>query len=113
MADRTEYSAGSYDESALEPFEVGRVQWIRRFGEGGRGTSAAGFWVVSPEDAPEPFTVVGEADESIYLVDGRLSLEIDGGPAVELGPGSAATLNRGVSTRWTIHEPVVEFFVYS
>ncbi|MGO4535042.1 cupin domain-containing protein [Leifsonia sp. 2MCAF36] len=113
MADQTEFSAGSYDESALEPFEVGRVQWVRRFGEGGRVTSAAGFWVVSPEDAPEPFTVVGEADESIFIFQGRLSLEIDGNPALELGPGAGATLNEGVSTRWTIHEPVVEFFVYS
>lgn len=113
MADQAEYSAGSFDESALEPFEVGRVQWVRRFGVGGRVPSASGFWVVSPEDAPEPFTVVGEADESIFIVQGRLSLGIGGAPAVELGPGGAATLNKGVSTRWTIHEPVVEFFVYS
>lgn len=105
-------ASGSYDERQLEPFEVGRVQWVRRFGEGGRPSGAAGFWVVTPEDAPEPFDVVGEADETIFIWEGRLTIEAEG-KILELSAGSAASFNRGTATRWAIHEPVVEFFVYS
>jgi hypothetical protein len=106
-------SSASFDRGRLEPFEVGQVQWMRRFGEGDRPTAACGFWVVTPEDAPEQFTVVGEADETVFILEGRLTIEVEGEDALELTAGSSASFNRGVTARWTIHEPVVEFFVYS
>ncbi|GAB3616730.1 hypothetical protein GCM10027416_12870 [Okibacterium endophyticum] len=101
------------DRSQLERFELGRVQWLRRFGDGGRDNIGAGYWVVSPDEAPEPFDLVGEADETIHIVEGRITIEVEGGVTHDLTPGMSASLNRGTATRWTIHEPVVEFFVYS
>ncbi len=110
----SEFAAeAALDRSAAEPFEVGTVQWLRRPGQGGRQDLAAGYWFVSPEEAPGPLEVVGEADETIHLLEGHVTIEIAGRPALDLRAGSSASVNKGVRASWTVHEPTVEFFVYS
>lgn len=104
---------GERDDSAHEPFELGTVQWIRRFGEGDREQLASGFWKVSPPDAPEPFDLVSEGDESILIIEGAIRIEPAGGEAFTLRAGSSASFNSGSRSRWTILEPTVEYFVYS
>jgi len=101
------------DRARSEPFEAGVVQWTRRPGEGGRGDYCSGFWFITPEDAPEPMHVVGHADETIYIIEGHLRVEPEGGEAFELTAGSTASLNKGVPAVWTVLAPTVEFFVYS
>ncbi|KHK96689.1 hypothetical protein LK09_14050 [Microbacterium mangrovi] len=113
MAADTFTVTGALDQTAVEPFEVGTVQWVRRPGEGERDDLSAGFWFISPEQTPGPMLVVGHADETVHIVEGRVRIEPEGQDAVELTSGSVASFNKGVPVTWTVLEPTVEFFVYS
>lgn len=106
-------TSDSLDRSKNEPFELGQVQWIRRFGDGDRAALACGFWHVTPEESPEPFDLLIEADETITVLEGHLTIEIEGGETYDLTLGGAASFNKGAKTRWTVNQPTVEFFVYS
>jgi len=103
----------AFDPQKYEPFALGRVQWVRRAGEGGRRALSAGFWHVTTEEAPQPFDLLIEADETIHIIEGHLRIEVEGGQGFDLKPGSAASFNKGAQTRWTVLEDTTEFFVYS
>jgi uncharacterized cupin superfamily protein len=103
----------AFDPEKYEPFILGQVQWVRRPGDGNRPALSAGFWHVTPEQAPEPFDLLIEADETIHIIEGHLHIEVVGGEAFDLKPGSAASFNKGAQTRWTVVETTTEFFVYS
>lgn len=106
-------TSAQLDREAAEPFEVGTVQWIRRPGEGDRAELAAGYWFISPEQAPGAMEVTGHADETIHILEGHVTVEITGGATLDLRAGASASINRGVTALWTVHEPTIEFFVYS
>ncbi|WP_324643323.1 cupin domain-containing protein [Pseudarthrobacter sp. LT1] len=106
-------TSASLDPGRNEPFELGQVQWVRRFGEGDRPGLACGYWHVNPAEAPEPFNLVMEADEAIHIIDGHLRIEVEGGGTYDLTAGGAASFNKGARTRWAVLAPTVEFFVYS
>ncbi len=106
-------SHGQRDDDLREPFEVGTVQWLRRPGEGERDGLSSGFWHVTPDEAPEPFDLVSHGDETILILEGAIRIEPEDGEAFTLTAGASASLNDGTRSRWTILEPVVEFFVYS
>ncbi|GAB3615928.1 hypothetical protein GCM10027416_04850 [Okibacterium endophyticum] len=100
------------DRAMAVPFDVGNVHWVRKPASESE-VAAAGYWFISPEEAPEPIRVVSHADESVYVIEGRLRIEPEGSDAFELIAGTAVTLNKGVVATWTVLEPTVEFFVYS
>lgn len=104
---------GVRDDSKQEPFELGTVQWIRRPGEGDREGLSCGYWKVTPEQAPEPFDLVSHGDETILILEGSIRIEPENGESFTLTPGSSASFNDGSKARWTILEPVLEWFVYS
>ncbi|MEE2524107.1 cupin domain-containing protein [Pseudarthrobacter sp. J75] len=104
---------GAQDPQKLEPFELGQVQWLRQFGDGDRPGLASGFWHVTTAEAPEPFDLLIEADETIHIIEGHLRIEVPGGAEFDLKAGSAASFNKGTQTRWTVLEDTIEFFVYS
>ncbi|MGD9954911.1 MAG: cupin domain-containing protein [Candidatus Nanopelagicales bacterium] len=52
-----------------------------------------------------------EADEVFVVLSGRASIEVDGGPVLEVGPGDVGLLPAGARTRWTIHEPLRKIYV--
>ena len=101
------------DPTAFEPFAIGSVQWLRRPGDNGNESLSGGIWKVTPEEAPEPFDLPIDQDETIYIVSGHLLIEVKGGERLELTEGSMASLSKGAMTRWTVLEPTIEFFVYS
>lgn len=114
MAGASGYTVGAdLDQARAEPFDVGRVQWVRRAGDGERPALSAGYWFVSPNDAPDPFEAVSETEETIHIVEGHLTVQPEGGTAIELHAGSCLSINRGVRARWTVRKPTVEFFVYT
>ena len=45
-----------------------------------------------------------EADELFVVVSGRATVTIEGGPTLELVPGTAAVLHAGDRTVWAVHE---------
>ncbi|MGK9220447.1 MULTISPECIES: cupin domain-containing protein [unclassified Microbacterium] len=106
-------SHARFDRSNAEPFEVGVVQWTRRPGDGERPHLSSGFWFVTPEEAPGAMRVVGHADETVYILEGHLRIEPEGGEPFELTAGSVASFNKGAAALWTVLAPTVEFFVYS
>lgn len=114
MSEPTAFTTSSaFDPNKNEPFELGRVQWVRRPGEGDRPALSSGYWHVTPADAPEPFDLLIDADETISIIDGHLRIEVEGGDTYDLTAGGAASFNKGARTRWAVLAPTVEFFVYS
>ncbi|QIV87471.1 cupin domain-containing protein [Glutamicibacter mishrai] len=102
-----------HDPAEFVPFEVGTVQWLRRNGDNGNQALASGIWQITPEQAPEPFDLPINEDETIYIVSGHIRIEVEGQETFDLTAGSMASLSKGALTRWSIIEPTVEFFVYS
>jgi uncharacterized cupin superfamily protein len=45
-----------------------------------------------------------EADEVFVVLSGRATVEVIGGPTLEVGPGDIGVLNAGDRTTWTVHE---------
>ncbi|MCH6471578.1 cupin domain-containing protein [Sinomonas terrae] len=101
------------DPERAEPFAVGQVQWLRKPGDGDRLALSGGIWTVTPEEAPDPFDLAFEEDETLYIVEGQLRIEIIGAETFDLTDGSMASFNKGAKTRWTVVKPTTEFFVYS
>lgn len=52
-----------------------------------------------------------EADEVFIVLSGRATIEVDGGPVLEVGPGDVGLLPAGARTRWTIHETLRKIYV--
>lgn len=54
-----------------------------------------------------------EADELFVVVSGRATVEVEGGPTLEVGPGSAAVLRAGDRTVWRVHETLRKVYQVS
>ncbi|HUZ20538.1 MAG TPA: cupin domain-containing protein [Acidimicrobiales bacterium] len=66
------------------------------------GDDEAGIW----ECTPGPSRWLLETNELVHIVKGRMTVTVDGGEAVELGPGDTAVFPKGWSGTWEIHEPL-------
>lgn len=63
------------------------------------GTVERGVWQITPGVVRDV-----EADELFVVISGRATIEVEGGPTLEVGPGDSAVLPEGARTTWTIHE---------
>ena len=54
-----------------------------------------------------------EADEVFVVLSGRATVEVEGGPTLELGPGDLGVLEAGARTRWTVRETLRKVYVVS
>lgn len=72
----------------------------------GVGGLAVGVW----EHTAGTSTDV-EVDEVFVVLRGRATVEVEGGPTLELGPGDLCVLEAGARTRWTVHEDLRKVFV--
>ncbi|MFI0262175.1 cupin domain-containing protein [Streptomyces sp. NPDC017056] len=77
-----------------EPVVTGKVLW-----ESPDGKQIRGIWQITPGVVTDT-----EANELFVVVSGRATIEIENGPALEVGPGDACVLREGDRTRWTVHE---------
>ena len=64
------------------------------------GDASAGIW----ECEPGPSRWLLETHEVIHLVAGRMTVQPDGGAAVEMSAGDVAVFPKGWSGTWEIHE---------
>ncbi len=63
------------------------------------GRIIRGVWQCTPGAVSDV-----EQDELFVVVAGRASVEVEGGPTLELYPGVAGVLARGAKTVWTVTE---------
>lgn len=77
-----------------EPVVTGKVLW-----EAPDGRQIRGIWQITPGVVTDT-----EANELFVVVSGRATIEVEGGPVLEVGPGDACVLREGDRTRWTVHE---------
>lgn len=69
------------------------------------GRIVRGVW----ECTPGVVTDV-EQDELFVILQGRATVEVEGGPTLELMPGVVGVLERGARTRWSVHETIRKVF---
>ncbi|WP_198954848.1 cupin domain-containing protein [Kineosporia sp. R_H_3] len=74
-------------------------------GPGGGGV-AVGVWQHSAGVSRDV-----EADEIFVVLSGRATVEVEGGPTLEIGPGDVGLLPAGARTTWTVHETLRKVYV--
>ena len=74
-------------------------------GESTDGRVVRGIWRITEGTVTDV-----EEDELFTVVEGRATIEIEGGPTLEVGPGDVCVLQRGARTTWTIHEALRKVF---
>lgn len=53
------------------------------------------------------------ADETCYILEGRVTVTPEGGEPVEIEAGDLVTFPRGMRCRWDIHEPIRKHYTFS
>ena len=84
-----------------DPRVADRVVWSSPDGRRLRGV-----W----EHTPGVSTDV-EVDELFVVIAGRATIEVDGGPTLEVGPGDLGVLQAGARTTWRVHETLRKVFL--
>lgn len=93
-------------EDILEGQPNARVHWLR---PEGHGSQIAGVYRCDPA----VFRYTWEADETIHVLEGRVRIEVEGGPNLELGVGDIASFSAGDRGVWNVLESFCELFVLS
>jgi uncharacterized cupin superfamily protein len=71
----------------------------------------AGLWRPLAGVTPDPVQWTLPTREAILVLEGRARIEIEGGPTLELQPGSMASLPGGARTTWHVTADFKEFWV--
>jgi uncharacterized protein len=69
------------------------------------GRVVRGVWQITPGVVRDV-----EADELFVVISGRATVEVEGGPTLELEPGVVAVLRAGDRTVWRVHETLRKVF---
>lgn len=69
-------------------------------------TVERGIWQITAGVATDV-----EVDELFVVVSGRATVQIEGGPTLELAPGTVCTLRAGDRTVWRVHETLRKVYV--
>lgn len=67
--------------------------------ESADGRIVRGVWEITPGVVTDV-----ELDEMFVVLSGRATIEIEGGPTIEVKAGDVAFLGEGAKTTWTVHE---------
>lgn len=100
------------DKAEWQPWQAGMAKYLVTPEVPGRGTEA-GLWKGTPADMPPGTRVRYRRDEFIFVIDGRVQIELETGEVQQLGPGEAAHFKAGETVIWTLlSESFEEFYVY-
>ena len=95
-------------DSVLHGDPAAGVSWLRTTSARG-GTLLAGVFTAQPST----FRYTFGADESLHVVAGDVTIELDSGGSVRLRAGDIASFAAGETSTWTVHEALRKFFVIS
>jgi uncharacterized cupin superfamily protein len=101
-------ATGEYEPFVHEGERFGDVHWLR-VGSGGEGELYTGLW--THEIADFPYTFPG--DETFHVLEGEVTIDVEGVDPVTLRPGDIASFPKGQSSTWHITQPFKKFFVIS
>lgn len=73
--------------------------------------SAGNVWAAVVTLDPCSFEYTYTGDETIHVLEGAATVEVDEAQTVELRPGTIASFSRGTRSRWRIQEKFREFAV--
>lgn len=100
-------SDADLDESPLDLAQVVSGDPVVRVAEIHDGADLAiGVWQHSPGVSTDV-----EVDEVFVVLSGRATIEVEGGPTLEVGPGDIGLYPAGTRTRWTVHETLRKVYV--
>jgi uncharacterized protein len=103
----TEFESFPLDD-VLEGDPQGKVHWLRTEGST-NATLMAGIFT----GQPSRFNYVFETDETFHVIEGKVTITLESGAAVDLVPGDIVSFPRGARAVWDIKEPLRKFFVLS
>ncbi|MFF1832358.1 cupin domain-containing protein [Paenarthrobacter sp. NPDC058040] len=95
-------------ENVLYGTPAGKVQWLRQSTQG-EGQLYVGIFTCDPCGVEDELL----GDESVYMLEGRMTVEVIGGESVSLSAGDVASFPKGTKTVVHVHEPIKKFFVIS
>ncbi len=95
-------------ENVLYGVPDAKVLWLRTNTQG-EGQLLAGIFLCQPCGVEDEYL----SDESMYLIEGRMTVEVIGGESVCLNAGDVASFPKGTKTVCHVHEPIKKFFVIS
>jgi uncharacterized protein len=72
----------------------------------------AGLWKPG-ETAGRPIELELVAHETVLVLAGTGTLQVDGGPVIELAAGDMISMRKGARTTWVVEADFKEFWVYS
>ena len=72
----------------------------------------AGLWKPG-ETAGRTIELALVAHETVLVLAGSGTLQVDGGPAIELAAGDMISMPKGARTTWVVDADFKEFWVYS
>ncbi len=78
-------------------------------GPGGGSTGAA--WEVGVWEHTVGTSTDVEADEVFVVLSGRATVEVEGGPRLELSPGTVGLLAAGARTTWRVHQTLRKVYL--
>ncbi len=100
-------SDADLDESPLDLAQVVSGDPVVRVAEiHDAADLAIGVWQHSPGVSTDV-----EVDEVFVVLSGRATIEVEGGPTLEVGPGDIGLYPAGTRTRWTVHETLRKVYV--
>lgn len=73
----------------------------------------AGLFKAAPKGGPAKIRYAFEGDETVYIVDGAVTIEVANGETIHLEAGDMASFPKGEVSTWTVEEPFQEVFVLS
>jgi len=72
----------------------------------------AGLWKPG-ETAGQPIELELVAHETVLVLAGTGTLQVNGGPVIELAAGDMISMPKGAQTTWVVDPDFKEFWVYS
>jgi uncharacterized protein len=69
-------------------------------------------WPIWTKEASE-FPWEYDAEETCYVLEGRVVVTPDGGEPVEIGPGDLVTFPRGMSCAWKVETPIRKHYTFA